>query len=190
MKLSLPKWVLKIPGDLYFCKNPLWFSYKPAFHKVKGTQIRSILNIIKEGDIIFRRYTGYLDTILMPSFWCHVALYIGDNKVIQALGSGVNNEDILDYCRCDSISLYRPKADVDQVNYALNKAKKLLEDNITYDWKFVKGNNSVYCTELVNECYNNIFDKDYEIIAGNTILTPDGLSKSKLITFLIEFRNN
>lgn len=189
MKLSLPKFMLKLPGDLYFCKRPLWFSYKPMFHKIKGAEIRLILNSVKEGDILFRRYDGYLDTILMPSFWCHAALYVGNNQVVQAVGAGVGYEDILDFCRCDSLALYRPIVDSYQISSALVKANELVIAKTCYDWKFEKNNDSVYCTELVNECYKGLFNEDYRIIAGNSVITPDGLSHSRLMNLILEFIN-
>lgn len=186
-KLQLPKWVLKLPGDLYFCTRPLYFNYKPKFHKVKGEEIRMIIDDIKPGDILFRRYDGYLDTILMPGFWCHAAIYIGDNKVVQAVGTGVNSEDILDFARCDSLSLYRPSVTYNQVVTALSIANELVKEKAQYDWKFESGNSNFYCSELVDTCYNNIFKNNYEYVVGNCVLTPDGLSKSNLVTCIHKF---
>ncbi len=187
LKLQLPKWMLKLTGDLYFCSRPLFFNYKPKFHKVKGEEIRMILNDIKPGDILFRRYEGYLDTILMPSFWCHAAIYVGDNNVIQAVGTGVNSEDILNFCRCDSLALCRPNVTYNQVVYAVDKAKELLVNKTQYDWTFSKDNDSVYCTELVDTCYNNIFNENYRNIMGNNIITPDGLYRSSLMSCIHKF---
>jgi|APCry1669188910_1035180.scaffolds.fasta_scaffold00028_29 uncharacterized protein YycO len=189
LKLQLPKWMLKFPGDLYCCWRPLFLSYKPKFHKIKGEEIRMILNDIKPGDILFRRYDGYLDTILMSisSFWCHAAIYVGDNNVIQAVGTGVNSEDILNFCRCDSLALYRPSVTYNQVVYAIDKAKELVKEKAQYDWKFESENSNFYCSELVDTCYNNIFKDDYDYVLGNNILTPDGLSNSNLVTCIHKF---
>lgn len=187
LKLQLPKWMLKFPGDLYCCWRPLYFMYKPKFHKIKGEEIRMILNDIKPGDILFRRYEGYLDTILMPSFWCHAAIYVGDNNVIQAVGTGVNSEDILNFCRCDSLALYRPSVTYNQIVSALSIAKELVKEKAQYDWKFESENSNFYCSELVDTCYNNIFKNDYNYVLGNNILTPDGLSNSNLVTCIHKF---
>jgi len=189
MKISLPKWMLKLTGDIYLFKFPMWFSYKPSHHKVKGYQVRKIIDIINPGDILLRRYDGYLSTLFTPGFWAHAALCVGDNNIIHAIGEGVIEEDILDFCRCDSICLLRPKVEFNIKNEAINNAVKLKTNHTQYDYKFQSNNGTVYCTELVDTCYGNIFQYNYEKIAGNILLTPDGIFKSDKIDILISIEN-
>lgn len=213
MKLTLPAWILKLTGNIYLYTLPMWLAYKPAHHKVKGFEIRKILDKIQDGDILLRRYDGYLNTLFTPGFWGHAGLYVGDNNVIHAVGEGVIIEDILDFCRCDSVGVYRPIIQDSAVTMAINTAKNLnnienekslnsdqilnaietanilYQNNTKYDYKFKKDNGEVYCTELVDRCYEGLFKKDYEFIMGNEILLPDNISNSKLINIIIEVKH-
>jgi len=185
MKLSMPKFIVKLTGDIYLFKFPMWFSYKPSHHKVKGFQVRRILDLVHPGDILLRRYNGYLNTFFTPGFWGHAALYVGDNNIIHAVGEGVIEEDILDFSRCDSVCLLRPRVEFNEKNDAITKAINLKNNHTQYDYKFQANNGTVYCTELVDTCYNNIFCFDYNEIAGNKILLPDGIYKSKKVDIIL-----
>jgi len=217
MKLSLPTWLLKLTGNIYLYKPPMWIVYKPMHHKVKGSEVRSIINVLQDGDILLRRYDGYLNTLFTPGFWGHAALYVGNNNVIHAVGEGVIIEDILDFCRCDSVGVYRPSVtdvnilnaittaknlnnisirdtsirnmNTEAVSDAIDTANQFYLNNTQYDYKFQKDNGTVYCTELVDRCYNGIFYADYKTIMGNTILIPDDISKSKAVYTILEVKH-
>ena len=107
MRLVLPSWLLNFVSHIHLSPRPLWISYHPELHKLKGHEIRRILGVLKKGDIMLRRWDGYLNTYLTPGFWGHAGLYVGDEKAIHALGQGVVKEDILDFCRADSLAVVR-----------------------------------------------------------------------------------
>ena len=102
MKITLPKFIIKSTGSLYLHKWPFWIVFRPSHHKVKGHEVRNIIDNLKKGDVLLRRYDGYLNTMFTPGFWGHAGLYIGDDRVIHAVGEGVIEEDILDFCRTGS----------------------------------------------------------------------------------------
>ena len=189
MKLQLPKWLLSFSGHFYIHKYPGFFLYKPHVHKIKGHEIREIINNLKEGDILLRRLSRYLNTIFTPGFWGHAALYVGEGKVIHAVGEGVVYEDILDFCRCDSVCILRLDVSKFKVKKAIHKAKEYEKERTGYDYKFASNNGTVYCTELVDLCYTGIFAKDYEEELGNNILLPEGIYNSTLVTKVIEFKH-
>jgi len=190
MKLVLPKFLIKLTGNIYLSSNPFWISYKPTHHKVKGYEIREILKNIEIGDILLRRYDGYLNTYFTPGFWGHAALYVGLDKIIHAIGEGVVQEDILDFCRCDSVCVLRPDVNNELKNNAIEKAIIMKTDHIQYDYKFKSDDDTqVYCTELVDSCYKRLFKNDYTIIAGNSVLIPDSIYKSKECNLIIEFKH-
>lgn len=154
--------------------------YKPQHYKIKGNEVREILNKIEPGDILLRRFDGYLNTLLTPGFWGHAAIYVNDNIVIHAVKEGVIQEDILEFTRCDSIAILRvPDKDyVLNVNMAIYSAYKLNLQKCQYDYDMIRGNDTVYCTEFVDDLYNRIFADQYEIFIGNRVLTPDGIFRS------------
>ena len=172
-KIVLPKWMLEFSGKAYICPKPMFFQYSPAHHKVNGQEVRMILNNLKDGDILLRRYDGYLNSIFTPGFWGHGAIYHSNGTIIHAVSQGVVSEDILEFCRCDSIAVLRVKnVTEEQVKKALNTADVLLGSKVQYDYRFETGNDKVYCTELVDICYDNIFKDEYSEELGNKLLTP------------------
>lgn len=197
MLYYLKKQFFSFLGKSYVYKTPCFFTYNPHHHKVLGKEVRQILNSVHPGDILLRRYDGYLNTIMMRlidkvEFWGHAGLYVGDNIVIHALGVGVVQEDILDFCRTDSVCVLRPVVSEDIKDQAINKAFQLEKDRTGYDFEF-KSNDpndkKVYCTEMVDECYNWMFKKDYETKLGMSQLYPDGIFESDKVMKIITFKH-
>ena len=190
MLKKIKKFFIRLIADIYINKKPFFILYKPNFHKLKGHEIRYILKNIKKGDILLRSFHGYLNTVLTPGFWSHAALYIGNDTVIHAVGAGVIKEDILDFCRCDDIAILRIKnVSIENVKTAIVTAQDIVEKNIQYDFEFESGDDELYCTELVDMCYDNIFKNYYKSIFGNIVLTPDAIHDSPIIHKIITFKH-
>jgi len=185
MRLVLPKWCLNFVSNVHLSGRPLWIKYHPELHKLKGHEIRKILEVLEKGDILLRRWDGYLNTFFTPGFWAHAGLYVGDNKAIHALGHGVVKEDILDFCRADSMAVMRLKDG--HPDKAVEFAHKCLGHE--YDYQFESGNDQYYCSELCDVCHDRVFKEEYETIAGNSILTPDALRKSDKVELVIEIKH-
>jgi hypothetical protein len=190
MGLQLPKWLIKLSGDLYIHKYLFWLVYKPHHYALTGENTREILAAVKPGDILLRRYDGYVNSRLTPGFWGHAALCVSDTEVIHALGAGVVREDLITFCRTDSVSVLRVKdADEEMIQRAIACAKEHEKARTAYDYRFRDDKNkAVYCTELVNVCYGGLFDDDFEMIAGNCILAPNGIRISGRVEPVIEFK--
>lgn len=189
MKLKVPTWIIKFIQNIYIHKYPFFIQYKPHHHKVKGFEVRRIMNNIKLGDILTRRFDGYLTTKFIPGFWSHSGMYIGKNKVIHATGKGVIIEDILDFCRTDSVGVYRLNTNNEYISTAIKNAKAMEKKHINYDYRFKNDNGAVYCTEMINEAYNKMFNDDFTIIAKVNVLTPDKLTKSKKLQEIITIKH-
>jgi len=122
-----------------------------TFYKVKGEDVREILNTLKPGDILIRRYNHYISGLLIPGYFTHAAIYIGDNKIIHAVGEGVISEDIITFCRCDDVAIIRC-LNKDMIDYAINFAKHELGKG--YDFNFNTDNpDEYYCTEFVYDAF-------------------------------------
>ena len=192
MRLIVPKFLLQFMADLHISKRPLWFSYKPEHHKVNGNEVRTVLDQVQPGDILLNRHNGYLSTILTPGQWAHAALYIGNNKIIHSIGSGVQEDDILHFCRCDSIAILRVIKSIKTnrfIELTINKAINLKRVKTKYDFEFEQGNDKYYCTELVDVCMNNLFKNDYKKVFGRIALKPDAMFKSKKIDKILVFQH-
>lgn len=187
--MKLPKWLLEFSGHAYLHKYPMWVIYRPGIHKVKGPDVRKVLDIIKEGDILLRRFDGYLNTIFMPGFFGHAGLYVGDNQIIHAVSQGVISEDILNFCRADAICVLEVTEPYRMlIPNAVSRAKMAANEHVEYDFDFSSTNKSQYCTEMVDIAYSNIFYDDYQMVAGNLVLTPDGIRNSKRAQIKIELK--
>lgn len=117
-------------GDIKVFRFPFWIVYDPGSYRVKGPECRKISNILEPGDILLRRYDGYLDSRFIPGVFSHAALYLGNVdetdhasvpeqgivsrcfetgpcQVAHSTAEGVHLEDILTFCRCDDIAVIR-----------------------------------------------------------------------------------
>lgn len=176
MKLFLHSWI----GDIQFFKAFPPIIIGNVRYKLKGHDQRKILKILKEGDILLRKYDSYLTGLLVPGNYSHVGLYVGNDTIIHSVTKyGVSEEDILTYLRADHIEILRvEKYDLDEIIKVINTAKRQL--GVDYDYTFEGHDDSrFYCSELIRYCY-----KDYPNvnIPTDEKLSPDGLLKGKFIS--------
>ncbi len=140
--------------------HPMWFEINAHGYRLKGAVYRKIRNLIKPGDIILRRYEGYLSSYMIPGFWNHAGLYIGDDgekieQVIHAVSEGVIQEDILNFMRTDHMIVLRlapQEGNETAASEAVNKAKSIVGKPYDFGFDF-KDTNRFSCTELVTHCY-------------------------------------
>jgi hypothetical protein len=126
-------------------------------YKVKGPDMRKILDVIKPGDVLLRVYRHYIGSILVPGYWSHAAVYVGEiegkpDRVIHMLGAGVANEDLLTFMRCDGIVILRCNKP-ELIKPAIVKAKSYLDAGTDYDFGFIRGDTQLYCSELIHQIY-------------------------------------
>jgi hypothetical protein len=176
-------------GDLKVFRYPMFIVYDPGSYKVKGEDVRQVINIIKPGDILVRGYVNYLDGYVIPGFFSHAGLYLGkvlpvdgtglnedqltnfkegEQMVIHSMAEGVFMEDIINFCRCDYMIILRRNPEKES-----DASKKISFDTVfktalgnlgkEYDFKFDFSNfNKLSCTELVYACCKD-FLEDYDI---------------------------
>ncbi len=187
MGLQLPKWLIKLSGELFLHRYPGWLVFKPHHYAMSGPDVRKVLDAAQPGDILLRRYDGYVNTLFTPGFWGHAALCVSANDVIHAVGVGVLREDLITFCRTDSVAVLRVKdATPKMIQRAIACAEAHEKARTAYDYQFDDKNHAVYCTELVNVCYNGWFNEDFEVAAGNCILCPDGIRRSSRVSSVVE----
>jgi len=150
---------------LYFTGNikvfpwPMFIVYDPVVNRLTGEQIRSVLNTVKEGDILARGYTDYMDSLIIPGKYSHTGIYIGGGRVIHAIAEGVTEVDILDFLQCDKACIIRLKDDLSpagqlRINKAIGRAKGHIGKK--YDYFFTEGDDAFYCHEMTADCYHEL----------------------------------
>jgi hypothetical protein len=140
-----------------------------SHYQIKGPHLRQILDVIQPGDILLRRYDHYLGSLLIPGYWSHVAIYVGDGKVVHMLREGITEEDILTFTRCDNILILRSK-NSGLIKSAIEYTKKELSLNVQYDYDFKADNEELYCCELVYNAFNK---PPYNVEHKYSYILPD-----------------
>ena len=124
--------------------------YDPTSFKVTGEQILEILQVLRPGDVVLRKFDSYADSKFIPGDYSHGAVYVGDNKIIHAVAEGVSEIDVVSFCMCDRICILRPRVGM---RNAVAKAKKFAKDKVPYDFAYKRNSSALYCFELCAECY-------------------------------------
>jgi uncharacterized protein YycO len=152
--ISIRNKLLLILGSLKYSKYPMFLQIEPQGYKIKGNQIREILDIIKPGDIILRKYDNFLDNIFLGKY-SHVGLIIDNKTIIHSIYPKVEEIDIIDFLKTDHILILRPiNLTEPQIEIAIKIAKENL--NNPYDFGFsLKTKNELYCSELIYICYED-----------------------------------
>ncbi|HYD41132.1 MAG TPA: hypothetical protein VEB43_09910 [Anaeromyxobacter sp.] len=130
--------IVTVFGDILVYPWPLFLLYNPKGYRVRGEDIRELLEVIRPGDVLVRGYDNYLDGRIIPGYFSHVGLYVGDiteadaatiaaagareglpeahrvkpgrSMVVHALAEGVLTEDVINFCRCDYMAVLRAPA--------------------------------------------------------------------------------
>jgi len=156
---NLQKGFFRFIGDIKWAgiKHPFWFIVNAKGYKLKGAHYRLIREIIEPGDILLRRFEGYVDKFFIPGYWNHAGIYIGDDgskpeQVIHAVSEGVIQEDILNFMRTDHMIILRAEKGKDE---ALNTARAIVGKPYDFGFDFDEANR-FSCTELVAYCYPHL----------------------------------
>lgn len=135
-----------------------------------------------EGTILVSKTNGELGNLFIPDFWSHCALYTGAGTVIEAVGHGVIETDLIDFMmKKDFIVALKPKfATVPQMSEAVRVARTQLGK--PYDFSFQTSDvKAFYCSELVQWSYNQV-NKDIPFktreVLGVMTVTPDDIVKA------------
>jgi len=172
---KIKKFIINFFGSIVLYPRPMFVMFYGGVHyKIKGPHLRLIIDTIEPGDILLRTYDNYLSSMVIPGYWSHAALYVGDNNVIHVGGDGIVEEDILTFTRCDDIAILRIN-DEERISRAIKKAKEFLATGVKYDYDFEKGDDKkMYCTEFTDKCYGGINYAD-----SKGIIDPDDLLHSE-----------
>jgi len=178
-------------GDVKYFKYPLFLLYDPTDYYFSNEDYVNLTDQLKFGDIILRTYDHYLDGLIIPGFYSHAAIYVGDNKIIHAVGDGVSYTDTFEFCKCDGVAIVRPKTTEENKKLACEYAVAQLGKE--YDFWFNFENENVYCcTELVYWSYKEVLSvtpiltKKFFGLVKQEIISPDAFLTDKNCEFIWE----
>jgi len=151
-KFIISSWV----GDIQVFKIPPFIFFGASSYKLKGHMQREIIDLMQPGDVFMRRYDSYIAGRMIPGFWSHCGVYVGDNLVLHASpNGGVIKEDVLTFFRTDYVAVLRvPEIIREQVKEEVPvEARKYLGTDYDYEFDFSKPN-ALSCTEYMQVLYN------------------------------------
>lgn len=164
--------------------HPFWFTISAQSFKLKGKHYREVEKLILPGDIIIRRFEGYVDKWLIAGWWNHAGIYVGDidgknHQIVHAISDGVVVEDLVDFMRTDHMVVLVAPAELR--DEAIRRA--ILAMGSDYDFAFEFNDSLRFsCTELICHCYQN----DKWVIQGKkrfgryTVVADDIVSANHL----------
>ena len=186
MWYTLKTKVIKWFGDITIYPYPMFIMFGHSGYKMKGKDIRELIETLVPGDIVLRRYDHYISGLLIPGYWTHSSIYIGDNKIIHMLGEGITKEDILTFSRCDDMCIIRKNNnEFPRPEDAVAAAIRLYESNISYDFEFSDNPDKLYCSEFTHICYGK--PRSSRIKKKGLILPDDQFN---YIDFHLEWRKS
>lgn len=186
--VNIPKWILKATGEIYLHKFPGFFVWKPPHYRVKGEDIAAVQSIVRPGDILLRTYQGYLNTLFTPGDWGHAAIYLGNSKVVHAVGEGVIQEHILTFLRTDAVCVLRTISTMDAKIKAVVRAKEVIGLPYNYAFSAYGGTaklDALYCSQLVDYAYGGLFKDEYTRRMGHDIICPQQIFDSEHVERMV-----
>lgn len=167
---------------------------------MNGTVLADVGGSLKSGDILLEKTPFRLTDKLIPGYWGHAAVWIGNERelkelgiwdnpvvarfqdkiregrlVVEALRSGVEMNSLQHFLNIDSVGVLR-KTDLSREARANIVILALRQVGKPYDFNFdVESKERVYCSKLVYMSYNGI-DWPTRVSLGRTTFTPDDVA--------------
>ena len=172
--------LIEIISGIEVYKYPLFVVYNPHKFLVNGNDYAKFASELKPGDIVLRMYKHKLTQGIIPGFYSHAGLYIGDNTIIHSIKDGVVKTTVYDFSKCDGLAIIRPKATDENIAEAIRYANEQVGK--AYDYFFDFDNEETYsCTELIYWAYKDVIStcpKEHKWFLGllkREIIAPDDL---------------
>lgn len=177
----IKKWLFTLIGDTKWAgwKRPLWITINAASFMLKGKHYRKTSKDVQPGDILVRRFEGYIDKWLIPGWFNHAGIYVGNyggerKQVIHAISNGVVVEDLIDFMRTDHLIVLRPPAEY--IEEAVACAKGLVGREYDFEFDFTE-TLRFSCTELVAFCYDGMIEGKkrfgrHTVVADDIVACP------------------
>lgn len=126
----------------------------PHYRSVTAVQVAVALGVILPGDVLVSHRNHELTNPLIPGYWKHAAVYIGDGRIVEAIGRGVLESSFKEFCTTkDDVLILRSKfCGQEEAGLASGFARSLLGKPYDYlvEHDQSRGvNKAFYCSEVV-----------------------------------------
>ena len=146
------------------------------------------------GHILVSFTRGELTNVLIPGGWSHIAMYVGKDRVIEAVGKGVVETSLVDfvmtkdYVACVSPTFCTPWKMIEAAELAETQIGKPYDYG--FDWQ-IGNQEAFYCAEFPYWCYSKVVPKAEmgfrlkEVMGGLTIVPDDYMLAKKY--FIVDY---
>jgi len=124
----------------------------PALPDSIATQI---LTMLQPGDVLVTRKEHAVTNYFLPGYWPHVAMYVGDQTVVEAMKDGVLEREMSSPFGNDSVAIIRPRMDQPLIQRAIERARTHVGKPYDFDFDFTRADRLV-CTEVVYRSYEGL----------------------------------
>jgi uncharacterized protein YycO len=134
---------------------------------------------IAPGDTLLSTTFGQFSNIFIPGPFKHAAIYLGDELVIEAVGTGVRVISLADFVfKKDRVAVLRPNF---MSAFLAEAAAQYLSNfaGVEYDYLFTPGVERFYCSELVQFGYEHIMGEDIAFTKRNNTVLPSDFFYAK-----------
>lgn len=165
---------LAMPINKYLNKIHL----SPSYRNIKAADYRMLKRKIQNGDILLSTMKGEITNLLIPGFWSHAALYVGDDTIIESTSKGVHYSDLIDFMLSkDYVCVVRTKLTYQEIIFAVEKAKTVVGK--PYDYFFEPGCESFYCAEVITYAFSSLMPFFRREALGVLTTLPQDFYESK-----------
>lgn len=189
---KIKKFIFKQIGDLRWhgWTRPFFLTFNAKTYDLNGKHYRQIASVIRPGDIILTRDEGWIDTYLIPGFWTHAGVYVGNyngekRQVIHAISEGVIAEDLIDVMRTDACVILR--ANPYYASKCLDEVVKLVGEEYDFNFDFLSSLR-FSCTELVAHNYREIISGKKRF--GRYTIIADDIYNSGFLRVIYDSRKS
>jgi uncharacterized protein YycO len=155
--------------------------------RMTGKEYYEVQPTLKPGMVFLSHTRGEFTNLLIPGFWGHSALYVGNNEVLEATGAGVVRKDLISFLMAKDyvLAVYPEFAVESQIQRAIRFAASQLGKPYDYHFEFnLTDNKAYYCSELIWAAYHHALDKATPLIPrermGQTTYSPEDVAEDML----------
>lgn len=147
--------------------------------KMTFQQVDDVMKLIKDGDIVLSFEHGRPTSFLIKGFFDHAAIVTSKLTIMEAVGDrfvdgknigGVREVNPVEWLyKKDYVAVIRPSYKDGDLNNRLAGAAALYYKGKGYDYKFERGDECVYCSELEYLCYSMYDQRFLEDVDGEIL---------------------
>lgn len=135
-----------------------------------------VLELLEPGDVLVTRKEHAITNYFLPGYWPHVAMYVGDEQVVESMKDGVLEREMASPFGNDSVAVIRPVLDAETIQLAIERARSHVGKPYDFDFDFTRADRLV-CTEVVYRSYEGLGGMQFPLVrrAGRETVSAEDL---------------